>query len=70
MNLIEEFTLSAALEPPLPIGSGPIGTRSYFDVKEGTIKGDRLQAKILGCSTRREHLSASCNVRLIKQTHL
>ena len=48
MNLVEEFTLKAALDAPLQIGAGPNGTRSYFGLKQGRIEGERLHAKILG----------------------
>jgi hypothetical protein len=48
MNLVQEFTLTAALKPPLPIGDGPIGTRIYFDVAGGEIVGDRLSGTLLG----------------------
>jgi hypothetical protein len=41
MNLVQEFTLTAALKPPLTIGDGPIGTRIYFEVAGGEIIGDR-----------------------------
>jgi hypothetical protein len=48
MNLIHECTFRAALRPPLPIGTGPIGTRMYFDVTGGDFEGDRLSGRILG----------------------
>ena len=48
MNLVEEFTVNAMLKPPLDIGSGPIGTRMYFDVTGGEIVGERLHGKLLG----------------------
>ncbi|RKZ77982.1 MAG: DUF3237 domain-containing protein [Gammaproteobacteria bacterium] len=48
MNLVQEFTMSAMLKPPLPIGAGPIGTRMYYDVIDGEIVGDRLRGKVLG----------------------
>ena len=48
MELTEEFTLNAKLDAPLPIGAGPIGTRTYFGLTGGTIEGERLQAKLLG----------------------
>ncbi len=48
MDLIEEFTCSAILKPPLEIGAGPIGTRMYFEVSGGAISGDRLNGTILG----------------------
>ena len=46
MNLIQEFTLGAPLEPPLEVGNVPTGTRIYFGVGEGYIKGERINAKI------------------------
>ena len=48
MNLIQEFTINATLEPPLPIGPGPIGTRMYYGVTGGEVTGDRLRGKVLG----------------------
>ncbi len=48
MELIQEFTISATLNPPLPIGDGPIGTRAYYDIQGGEVTGDRLNGKVLG----------------------
>ena len=48
MHLVHEFTFSARLEPPLPVGSGPIGTRMYYEVTGGEIIGDRLRGTVLG----------------------
>jgi len=48
MDLVQEFTLTAALKPPLAIGEGPIGTRMYYDVMHGEIVGDRLRGRLLG----------------------
>src|SRR5690242_3342954 len=48
MNLVQEFTFSATLKPPLPIGAGPIGMRMYYDVSGGEVRGDRLRGKVLG----------------------
>jgi hypothetical protein len=48
MKLEHEFTFSALLKPPLPIGAGPIGTRVYYEVASGEIRGERLRGKILG----------------------
>ena len=48
MQLVQEFTLTAMLKPPLPIGPGPIGTRMYYEVAGGDIIGDRLRGKLLG----------------------
>jgi len=48
MNFVEEFTVAATLKPPLPIGAGPIGTRMYYEVTDGTLSGERLRGKLLG----------------------
>ncbi len=47
MNLIQEFTLYGTLDAPLQVGDVPTGTRVYFGVNGGHIKGDRIDAKIL-----------------------
>ena len=48
MNLVEECSYTAKLKPPLPIGAGPIGTRMYYEVASGEIRGDRLRGTLLG----------------------
>jgi hypothetical protein len=48
MKLVEEFTFSARLKPPVPVGAGPIGTRMYYEVADGTVTGERLRGKVLG----------------------
>lgn len=48
MKLIEEFVLTASLAAPVPIGKGPIGTRTFFGVTGGEIVGERVNAKVLG----------------------
>ena len=48
MKFVEEFTFSAQLKPPVPIGAGPIGTRMYYEVAGGQVIGERLRGKILG----------------------
>ncbi len=48
MKLVQEFTLTATLKPPLPIGAGPIGTRMYYEVISGAITGERLRGTLLG----------------------
>ena len=47
MNLVQEFTFTGTLNPPLPIGAGPIGTRMYYEVTGGEITGDRLNGNVL-----------------------
>jgi hypothetical protein len=48
MDLVHEFSFTAMLKPPLPIGAGPLGTRVYYDVIGGEISGDRLRGTLLG----------------------
>ncbi len=48
MRLVHEFTFSATLKPPLPIGPGPIGTRMYYEVAGGEVTGERLRGTVLG----------------------
>ena len=48
MEFVEEFVFNAQLREPLPIGTGPIGTRNYFDVESGEVHGARLNGKVLG----------------------
>lgn len=47
MKLVQEFSYTAQLQPPLAVG-GPFGQRTVFAVSEGRITGERLNAKILG----------------------
>ena len=48
MNLVQAFTMHATLREPLPIGTGPIGTRMYYEVIGGAIEGDLIRGKLLG----------------------
>jgi hypothetical protein len=48
MELVQEFTFTAMLKPPLPIGPGPIGTRMYYEVTGGAMLGARLRGTLLG----------------------
>ena len=48
MKLVQEFTFTGTLKPPVPIGAGPIGTRMYYEASGGEIIGDRLSGKLLG----------------------
>jgi Protein of unknown function (DUF3237) len=47
MNLEREFTYFATLKPPVEIGTGPFGTRNFFEVIDGTVEGKRLNGKVL-----------------------
>ena len=48
MDLVQECTFTATLAVPLPIGTGPNGTRMYFGVDGGEVTGERLRGTILG----------------------
>lgn len=48
MDFVHEFTFTARLKPPLPIGPGPIGTRMFYEVAGGELTGERLRGTILG----------------------
>lgn len=48
MHLVQECTFSAALKPPLPVGTGPIGTRMVYEIAGGEVRGERLRGKVLG----------------------
>ena len=48
MELVQECTYTAMLKPPLPIGPGPIGTRMYYEVTGGEMRGERLRGRLLG----------------------
>lgn len=47
MQLEYEFSLQANLKEPLAVGPGPFGTRLVFVVTDGSVTGERLNAKIL-----------------------
>ena len=47
MELIEEFSYSATLKPPLEVGPGPFGNRMYFEVIEGRVEGERVNGDVL-----------------------
>lgn len=47
MNLVQEFTVKASLKEPLPVGTGPIGTRVYFEVTGGEVIGERIRGRVL-----------------------
>ena len=48
MELVQEFTFTATLKQPLPIGPGPIGTRMYYEITGGLMTGERLRGRLLG----------------------
>lgn len=46
MELIHEFTFTGELKPPVPIGPGPFGDRTIFEVVGGEITGDRIHGRV------------------------
>lgn len=48
MNLVHECTFSAILKPPVPIGSGPLGMRLFYEIVGGEVSGERLRGTVLG----------------------
>jgi hypothetical protein len=48
VELIQECSFTATLRPPLPVGTGPTGTRMYYEVSGGEVTGERLRGKVLG----------------------
>ena len=47
ISLEYECTYRASLKPPVDLGPGPYGTRSFFEVIGGEMTGDRLNGKVL-----------------------
>jgi hypothetical protein len=46
MELIHEFTFTATLKDPVSVGSGPFGDRTFFEVTEGKVTGERLSGRV------------------------
>ena len=47
VGLEHECTYWAQLKPPFEIGQGPYGARTFFEVVEGEVSGERLNGKLL-----------------------
>jgi len=47
MKLVQECVVRATLKAPVPVGTGPIGTRMYYEIDAGEVIGDRLRGKVL-----------------------
>ena len=47
MDLQFEFQIEAQLKPPVQFGAGPIGSRVFYEVVGGAVRGKRLSAKLL-----------------------
>lgn len=48
MNLVEEFTFNAKVAAPIPVGDGPYGPRTIYEIIGGDVTGDRIRGKVLG----------------------
>lgn len=42
-----EFEFNAVVKPPVTIGTGPFGTRMFFETVEGTVTGERISGRVL-----------------------
>jgi len=47
MKLEYEFSYVGTLKPPVDFGTGPSGTRQFFEVSGGKVEGKRLNGKVL-----------------------
>ena len=46
MELAHEFTFTAVLMEPVPVGAGPFGDRTIFEVLGGEVTGERINGKM------------------------
>lgn len=46
MELVHEFTFTGVLKEPVPVGPGPFGDRTIFEVVGGEVTGDRIKGKM------------------------
>ena len=53
MKLVQESTFKAMLKPPVPIGTGPIGTRMYYELTGGEVEGERLRGRCSAAASGR-----------------
>ena len=47
IGLVHEFSYTAYLKDPVPIGSGPYGLRMYFECLSGEVTGERVRGRVL-----------------------
>jgi hypothetical protein len=43
VELVHEFTFTAELKEPVPIGLGPYGDRNIFEIVRGEVTGERIR---------------------------
>lgn len=48
MKLIEEFSFSPKVAPPVSVGVGPLGPRTIYEIVGGDVTGDRIRGRMLG----------------------
>lgn len=48
MKLVEEFTFNAKVAAPIPVGNGPYGPRTVYEIVGGDVTGERIRGKVLG----------------------
>ena len=46
MELVHEFTFTGVLKEGVPVGPGPFGDRTIFEVVGGDVTGDRISGKL------------------------
>ena len=50
MELVHEFTVQVSIGEGVPIGGGPFGTRSVGTVADGSVRGERINGRVVGPS--------------------
>jgi Protein of unknown function (DUF3237) len=48
MELVHEFAFTAALKQPVTVGPGPFGDRTFFEVVDGKVTGERITGTVRG----------------------
>jgi Protein of unknown function (DUF3237) len=48
MELVHEFAFTAALKQPVAVGPGPFGDRTFFEVVDGKVTGERITGTVRG----------------------
>ena len=48
LELIPLCTVDITLRDPIAVGAGPAGLRVIYEVAEGTMKGDRINGRMVG----------------------
>lgn len=48
LELIPLCTVDVTLRDPIAVGDGPAGLRLIYEVEEATVKGDRINGRLIG----------------------